>query len=104
MSERSIAEILQSLDADEAEMRRQEDAVLSTDFRVTIPRVPVRQIVQRAAQAAARQGRQAQQQPQQPAAPRQRRPAPAPKPKFCTTCGAQLDPNNRFCTGCGAPI
>lgn len=32
-------------------------------------------------------------------------PAPQPqtaaRPKFCTACGAPLDPNNKFCTKCG---
>jgi hypothetical protein len=24
--------------------------------------------------------------------------------KFCTSCGAAIDPANKFCTGCGAPV
>jgi hypothetical protein len=31
-------------------------------------------------------------------------PAPAPKPKFCTGCGAAIKPDAKFCTGCGTRV
>lgn len=31
-------------------------------------------------------------------------PAPAGALRFCTQCGAQLDPNHKFCGNCGTPI
>jgi hypothetical protein len=42
--------------------------------------------------------------PQQPAKQPQRAAAASTGPKYCTNCGAKLQPNAKFCTNCGARV
>ncbi|MDY7102200.1 MAG: zinc-ribbon domain-containing protein [Actinomycetota bacterium] len=43
------------------------------------------------------------QQPQPPETPSQPRPAAGPG-RFCTACGAAVEPEDRFCASCGTPV